>query len=133
MTLRLRSRGLTVFLTYQSFTAVKRLYAEQASEILGQFGNVIYLRQPDLESAAYAAEDLGRERTQGTPGDRLLDRLLFSAAELMDIPLASPRTGVHGIAKSPRVGEGPWVFTCPPEDIEAIPRTRPDIPEYIKW
>ena len=62
MFLRLASRGVCILITYQGHTTIKGIYGDDTSGIIGQCSNVIYLRQPDPESAEYASKDLGLER-----------------------------------------------------------------------
>ena len=155
MFLRLRSRGVTVLITYQAHTTLKRIYGETATENIGQCTNVIYLRQADVESAEYAAKDLGHERGYerrssaqvggGRSGDQQsenwsisqnwhwYDRPIHSPTELLNgLRPASEATGVEGRAKSPEVGHLPWPFQYPPELIDRLPRTHPQIPEYVE-
>jgi hypothetical protein len=148
MFLRLRSRGVSVLITYQAHTTLKRIYGETVTENIGQCTNVIYLRQADVESANYAAEDLGRSRgtekktsiSFGGPDPIIThssqdyDRTIFSASELLNhLPPASRARGIEGRAKSPEAGKDPWPFTYPPQFIDRIPRRRPEIAEYIEW
>ena len=86
MFLRLRSRGVTVLITYQAHTALRRIYGETATEGLGQCTNVIYLRQADVESAEYAAKDLGHER-----GYEVLKNVGFSGANNAGAQIARGR------------------------------------------
>lgn len=154
MFLRLRSRGVTVLITYQAHTTLRRIYGETATENIGQCTNVIYLRQADVESAEYAAKDLGHERgyervkgvsttssggyepqssvtisTQAT----WYDRPIHSPTELLNhLRPATKASGVEGRAKSPEAGNLPWPFTYPPDLIDRMPRTHPQIPEYVR-
>jgi len=154
MFLRLRSRGVSVLITYQAHTTLKRIYGETATENIGQCTNVIYLRQADVDSAQYAAEDLGRERGYekltsqqyggGTSGpnrsknwginqnQQWYDRPIHSQTELLNhLRPASASGGIEGRAKSPEVGQLPWSFTYPPDVIDRMPRTiRELFPEY---
>ncbi len=155
MFLRLRSRGVSVLITYQAHTTLKRIYGETATENIGQCTNVIHLRQPDVESAEYAAKDLGHERGYeriannayggGTSGGtsnnswniqqnkQWFDRPIHSPTELLNhVQPASKALGVQGRAKSPLAGGLPWAFTYPPEKIDRMPRTHPEIPEYVE-
>jgi len=149
MFLRLRSRGVTVLVTYQSHASLKRIYGEAASENIGQCTNVIYLRQADKDSAQYAAEDLGREWGKemqenvsfGTgrggvnyhvnQGKQWFDRQIYPATELLNfLSPASKEKGIEGRAKSPEGGQIPWKFVYPPQFIDQIPRPHPEIEEY---
>jgi hypothetical protein len=146
MSLRLRSRGVTALMTYQSFTAIKALYDERAPGILVPFADAVYLRQADLESAQYASDDLGHEqgferRTSWSNDARgasvserkvPYDRPICPPTELLSLRPASPQWGVEGRAKSPLAGHLPWSFVYSPGAIGAIPMTTPDIPEYIE-
>lgn len=156
MFLRLRSRGVTVLITYQAQTTLRRIYGDTATENLGQCTNVIYLRQADVESAEYAAKDLGHERgyeilkntgfSSGMSGDlpntswnvqqnrQWYDRPIYSPTELLNhIPPASKATGVQGRAKSPEVGNLPWSFAYPPDLVDRLPKTNHEqIPEYVE-
>ena len=72
MLLRLRSRGMTALVTDHGFLSVSSIYGERSGQLLGQCGNVIILRQPDLDSAMAASTDLGYER--GGNSERLYVR-----------------------------------------------------------
>lgn len=145
MFLRLRSRGVVLLITYQAHTTLKRVYGEHVSEIVGQCNNVIHLSQADVESAEYAAKDLGMfQKTQSsqtigantsfTSSQQKYEEYYFPPTSLMDIPPANPADGVQGRArvKSPRAGKLRWAFTYPPNEIAAIPRPDPAIREYVK-
>lgn len=159
MFLRLRDRGVTVLITYQAHTTLKRIYGEAATENIGQCLNVIYLRQADVESAKYAAEDLGHEwgyedvdnRThgggaaeKGTQSNwgvsrvkQWFDRQRFHWTQLINgLPRPSEKYGLLGVAKSPDGGPLAWPFQYPPEFIERIKRRDSDggeiIEEYIE-
>jgi hypothetical protein len=160
MFLRLRSRGVVVLITYQAQTSLRRVYGDTVTELLGQCSNVIYLQQGDLESAEYAAKDLGHDRGYetlrgislggvGSYGGRSpemphaswtvqknqhwKDRPIHSPTELMNgLPPANRANGVEGRAKSPLIGPKPWPFRYPPDLIEGIPGRHPDIPEYVR-
>lgn len=156
MFLRLRSRGVSVLITYQAHITLKRVYGDAAAENIGQCTNVIYLRQADVESAQYAAEDLGRERGYervssvayggGKTGNnqssnwginqnkQWYDRPIHSHTELLNqLHTASKERGIEGRAKSPEGGPNPWPFQYPGEVIDAIPRRRKEIAEYLEW
>jgi hypothetical protein len=146
MFLRLRSRGVTVFLTYQAHTTLKRIYGPEATEHIGQCTNIIYLRQADVESAQYAESDLGRvEGTEQMPSTSFgaggwsigqstqkSERPRFTYTYLKnDMKKASPLTGIQGVAMSPEHSEGTWPFVYSPRQIDAIPRTDHEaFPEY---
>lgn len=155
MFLRLRSRGVTVLITYQAHTTLKRVYGETATENLGQCTNVIYLRQADVESAEYAAKDLGHERGYervssvsyggGRSGNVMsenwgiqqnkqwYDRPIYSPTELLNhLRPAAAEWGIEGRAKSPEEGNLPWAFRYPPGLIDRMPKTHPQIPEYVR-
>lgn len=155
MFLRLRSRGVTVLMTYQSQTTLKRIYGEAATENLGQCTNVIYLKQSDVESAEYAAKDLGHERgyervggvgfSGSMSGDQQssgwsinqnrtwYDRPIHSHTELLNhLRKASKDDGIEGRAKSSEAGDRPWPFKVPPHLVDAMPQRHPDIQEYEK-
>jgi len=155
MFLRLRSRGVTVLITYQAHTTLRRVYGETATENIGQCTNVMYLKQADVESAEYAAKDLGHERgyervtstgfngsvSGGQRGSgwninqnrQWYDRPIHSPTELLNhLRKASKEHGVEGRAKSGEAGDLPWPFSYPPDLIDAIPERHGDIPEYIK-
>lgn len=148
MFLRLRSRGVSILITYQALTSLQRIYGQAATETIGQCKNVTYLRQSDVSSADYAAEDLGRRRgfekvnsfSFGSGGNswgmtqhqHWFDRTICSPTELRELPTASPERGVKGWAKSSEAGEGPWCFTYPPEFIDRIPETNIEVEEYVR-
>ena len=116
---------------------------------------MIHLKQPDVESANYAADDLGRERgyektrstsfgggmSQQAPtaswniqqNQQWYDRPIYAPTELLNhLRQASRATGVEGRAKSPLAGSRPWGFRYPPELIDRIPKRHPDIAEYVE-
>lgn len=145
MFLRLRSRGVVILITYQAITTLKRVYGEHVTESLGQCTNVIYLKQPDLESAEYAAKDLGNERGyetvtgtthQGsewnvTENQVWKDRPLHSPTDLMNkLRPARPTHGIEGVAKSTECGAKPWPVAIPAKYISQIPATDKQIREY---
>lgn len=155
MFLRLRSRGVTVLITYQAHTTLRRIYGDTATENLGQCTNVIYLKQADVESAEYAAKDLGHERgyervssvsygggrngkvvsenwgIQQTP--QWYDRPIYSPTDLLNhLRPASQRSGVEGRAKSPQGGPLPWPFRYPPDLVDRMPKRHSLIREYVK-
>lgn len=144
MFLRLRSRGVVLLITYQAHTTLKRVYGEHVSEIVGQCNNVIHLSQADIESAEYAAKDLGMfqkkqssqtigNETTFTSSHQKYEEYYFHPTSLMDIPPENPSDGVQGRArvKSPRAKELRWKFTYTPREIDAIPKRDPAIPEYM--
>lgn len=145
--LRLRSRGVTILMTYQAITSLKRIYGPEATETLGQCTNVLYLRQADLESAQYASTDLGHkwgmeEKSSRTQGDEnwsrtqqhdWFDRPKYQPTELLNHLLpASKETGIQGRAKSPAWGEEAYEVPIAPGFItRRIPPTDHDTyPEY---
>ncbi len=154
MLLLLRSRGISVLFTYQAHVSLKRIYgAEMADEIVGQTSNVIYLKQGDVTSAAYAAEDLGHAWgyetikssgiSGGMSGDvpnsswniqqnpQWYDRPIHPATELMNhLRPADPAWGVEGRAKCAAVGGKPFPFAYAPAEIAAIPKTSRDFEDY---
>jgi hypothetical protein len=153
MFLRLRDRGVTVLITYQAHTSLKRIYGENVTEIIGQCTNVIYLTQADVESAQYASDDLGHERgyeavRSGSHSSHVsdgisssnssfgmsmvwYDRPIHSATELKNgLRPASRKRGVEGRAKSPEFGKDPWPFRYSPEEIDCIPRRDTEFEEY---
>ena len=112
---RLRSRGVTVLITYQAHATLKRVYGDATANIVGLCANVIYLRQADVESAKYAADDLGWERgwetrpswQHGGPHGSIVtmhehwyDRPIFSQTELRQLLPARRDHGVSGKALS---------------------------------
>ena len=116
---RLRSRGVTVLIAYQAHETLKRVYGDATANIVGLCANVIYLRQADVDSAKYAADDLGWERgwetrpswQHGGPHGSIVtmheqwyDRPIFSHTELQ-------RT-LAGTKGSRGVGEGPYGGAC---------------------
>ena len=146
--LRLRSRGVTILMTYQAITSLKRIYGPEASETLGQCTNVIYLRQADLESAEYASTDLGHDwgkeekisRTQGddnlsrTQQSDWFDRAKHPPTELLNyLPPASREIGIRGRAKSPAWDKDPYKVRIDPLYItRRIPQTdHESFPEYL--
>lgn len=154
MFLRLRDRGVTVLITYQAHTTLKRIYGESATENIGQCMNVIYLRQADVESAKYAAEDLGHEwgyedvdnhsfggaMSGGGPqsnwnvskNKQWFDRPRFHPSVLVNmIPKPSKTRGLEGVAKSPEAGPYAWPFSYPPEYIERVKRRDTDQGEIV--
>lgn len=151
MFLRLRDRGVTVLVTYQAHTTLKRIYGETATENIGQCTNVIYLKQADVESAKYAAEDLGhewgyedvsgqsfgggagRESSWGVSRNKQwYDRPRYHPTVLLNqIFKPSKEKGIEGMAKSPEGGPLAWRFIYPPEFIDRIPPRDLDIEEYI--
>lgn len=148
MFLRLRDRGVSLLVTYQAQTTLTRIYGETATEHIGQCTNVIYLRQADIDSANYAAEDLGRERgyekkkspsfgSNGvniTVNEQWYDRPFYTATELLNgLSPAHRSRGIEGRAKSAQSGPAPWPFVIPPELVDAIPRRKKDIPNYNEW
>ncbi len=154
MFLRLRSRGVAILITYQALTTLKEIYGEHVTATIGQCTNVMYLRQSDMPSAEYAAEDLGRARGReavigtsvqsGMSGNmpsssfsvsktlEWYDRPVYSATDLKGLPPPSREEGIHGRARSPHVSDMPWPFVYPPEYIDAIPAWDPAIERYIK-
>jgi Type IV secretion-system coupling protein DNA-binding domain len=152
MFLRLRSRGVTVLVTYQAHTTLLRVYGKEATEHIGQCTNVIYLRQADVDSANYAESDLGffegyekvvTPSVSGSDGrtswsvqqsEQWVKRPLYPFTELLNkMQPATKETGVEVRAKSPGYGPDPWSFTYPPQFIDrAIPRRNPAIEEYIR-
>ncbi len=151
MFLRLRDRGVTVLVTYQAHTTLKRIYGETATENIGQCTNVIYLKQADVESAKYAAEDLGhewgyedvsgqsfgggagRESSWGVSRNmQWFDRPRYHPTVLLNmIPKPSKERGLEGRAKSPEAGPLAWPFIYPPEFIDRIPDRDGDIEEHM--
>lgn len=154
MLLLLRSRGVSLLFTYQAHASLKRIYGEEmADEIVGEVANVIYLKQGDVNSAEYAAKDLGVERgydettsvgiSGGMSGDvansgwtiqkqkHYYDRTKRSATELKDhLRPSSEKWGLEGFGKSPAVGDDPYFFTYEPAEIAAIPKTSGDFKDY---
>jgi type IV secretory pathway TraG/TraD family ATPase VirD4 len=154
MLLLLRSRGVSLLFTYQAHASLKRIYGEEmADEIVGEVANVIYLKQGDVNSAGYAARDLGCERgfdettTVGVSGGMSgavpnsgwsiqkqkhpYDRPIHSATELMNgLRPSDEEWGLEGFAKSAAVGAEPYYFTYEPAEIAAIPKTSPDFKDY---
>lgn len=158
MFLRLRSRGVCLLITYQGFTTLKGIYGDDTKGIIGQCSNIIYLRQPDPESAAYASEDLGNERgrevVKSTSGKQRnqeddsetvhhewYDRAKYSATDLQNLYPASPERGIEGYVKSGEFTEkGPRHFPMDPNYINRAifhplrePGNQLDIPEYDEW
>ena len=154
MLLLLRSRGVSLLFTYQAHASLKRIYGEEmADEIVGEVANIIYLKQGDVNSAEYAAKDLGVERgydettsvgiSGGMSGEvpnsgwniqkqkHWYDRPIHSATELMNgLRPANAKWGVEGRAKSAAVSDKPFPFTYEPAEIAAIPKTSPDFKDY---
>ena len=110
---RLRSRGVTVLITYQAHATLKRVYGDATANIVGLCANVIYLRQADVESSEYASKDLGWERgwetrpswQHGGPHGSIVtmheqwyDRPIFSQTELRQLLPARRDHGVSGKA-----------------------------------
>jgi hypothetical protein len=144
MFLRLRDRGAVPLITDQGLTTLKPIYGDDTTALLGQCSNVIYLKQPDSESAEDASKKLGTERgyekkssvsyggeyASITMSPQWYDRPIFSASDLMDLPKASRRNGVEGIAKSDLdENKGPRRFKLSPDEVDRIPPTRKDIHE----
>lgn len=136
MFLRLRSRGAVPLITDQGLTTLSPIYEKDTTAILGQCTNVIYLCQPDVESADYASKDLGIERGFETSTNvnyggeyasistskHYYERPYVSATELMKLKPASARDGIEGWAKSPHYAEPkPWHFHIPPGLVDQIP------------
>jgi type IV secretory pathway TraG/TraD family ATPase VirD4 len=148
MFLRLRSRGVRPLVTDQGLTSLTPIYGEDTtSSLLGQCTNVIYLAQPDDKSADAAARDLGIERgierlrstnyggeyASISMNSQRYERPIIQPEVLRNLSLASPETGVEGAARSAlNPAKRPWLFTIPPEDIDAIPERDEGVPEYIK-
>ena len=112
---RLRSRGVTVLIAYQSHETLKRVYGNATANIVGLCANVIYMRQGDVDSAKYAADDLGWERgwetrpswqhgphgSTVTMQEQWYDRPIFTHTDLQrKLLLARPEHGVWGKALS---------------------------------
>ena len=62
MFLRLRSRGVVFLITYQSWASMKRIYKDEAYEILNTCRNFIILGSGDPIDAKHAAEVIGKYR-----------------------------------------------------------------------
>jgi Type IV secretion-system coupling protein DNA-binding domain len=60
--LRLRSRGVVFLITYQTWASMKRIYKEEAYEILNTCRNFIILGSGDPVDAKHAAELIGKAR-----------------------------------------------------------------------
>lgn len=145
--LLLRSRGATGLLTYQALTTLKKIYGDSISDVLGQCGNVIHLKQSDNPSAEYAANELGKAwmtRNKTTPsissGRMNITRHIedyydfyFDPTQLLYLPEATPAGGVSGVAKSTHHDSKPWAFNYPGPVIDKIPKTDKDrFPEYLE-
>lgn len=141
----LRSRGAVPLVADQGLTMVKPIYGEETTAILGQCSNVVYLRQPDLESAEYAAKDLGVEqgyekKPQVSYGGNVatttivnhpIDRPIVHPSKLRNLSEAKPETGIHGYGKSGHnAEEKPWPFSVPPETVDQIPKRDRRFGEY---
>ena len=141
----LRSRGAVPLVADQGLTMVKPIYGEETTAILGQCSNIIYLRQPDLDSAEYAAKNLGVERgyekkaqvsyggdvATTTIVNHPIDRPIVPPSDLENLSEAKPEIGIQGYAKSGLNAEKrPWPFAIPPEDVERIPKTDGRFTEY---
>jgi hypothetical protein len=148
MFLRFRSRGVIILITDQGKTTLDSIYEKDATGITGQVSNTIYLRQPDPDSARYAADDLGHERgyemkssfsyggeyVSVSRSPHWYDRPIYSPTDLLNLKPASHLTGIEGIAKSAHApGKRPWSFVVPPEVVDRIPKTDPRIVEYDEW
>lgn len=147
MFLRLGSRGVIPLVTDQGLSTLKPIYQDNTTGILGQCSNVIYLRQPDVESAEDASRDLGTERgveqmrnislggeyATCSFQETFFDRPIIHESQLRGLRLASAQLGIEGYARSALSSEKrPWPFTIPPEIVDAIPDKHPKIDEYIE-
>jgi len=136
MFLRLRSRGAVPLITDQGLTTLTPIYDRDTTAILGQCTNVVYLCQPDVESAEYASKDLGLQRgfeknvnvsyggeyASVSTSKHYFERPYASASELMKLKPASRQHGIEGWAKSPHYEKPePWHFRVPPEHVDQIP------------
>lgn len=145
--LLLRSRGVTVLITYQVYMTIKRVYGEEkAAEILGECHSIIYLSQGDFQSATYAADDLGIERGERPKEswqfggemstwnrhDEWVERHYYSATELKNLPTATEKQGITGRAliKIPDLDEIRWPFTIDPAKVGGIPKAAKHIEPY---
>jgi hypothetical protein len=152
MFLRLRKIGVTLLITYQSVITLKRIYGEAYNENIGVCTNAIYLKQPDMDSARLAADDLGLEsgyenldstsvnsgtgekptNNFGTNTSRFDDRPNWTASKLQGLPPASKEQGINGVAKSSACEPNFWAFNYPGTFIDKIPETNTEIKQYIK-
>jgi hypothetical protein len=148
MFLRLRSRGAIPLIADQGESTLKPIYEGDTTALLGQCTNLIFLRQPDYESAQSAANALGRERGYEKKGSHSFggggtsfsqnvfqyDRTIVPEGDLLTLPLASPEHGIEGWAYSAHDRERkPRNLKIPPGVVTAMPKTRHDLfPEYIE-
>jgi hypothetical protein len=137
-----RSFGVCCSLSFQEIDSVRRLYGKEgANEIIGQCGNMAFLRQVGDESAGWASDMLGKVGQyeydpswdpEGRMSEtrRYVERDAVLGSEFMTFDPTGPATGLTGVFICPWVGAFkrtiPWGVI-----MENLIPPDPSVPNFI--